>query len=121
MAMKELGRRMHCDPSFVTVIADGLEQRGLARREPHPGDRRIRNIVLTDAGVEIRQRMERDLAAAMPWSRVLDLQEREQLLTLLRKVASAGSAVAADGGAARDPAPAEEVDDAVSAASAGLG
>src|ERR1700684_1498018 len=46
MAMKELGRRMHCDPSFVTVIADGLEKRGLARREAHASDRRIKNLVL---------------------------------------------------------------------------
>ncbi len=30
MAMKELGKRMHCDPSFVTLVADMLEKRGLA-------------------------------------------------------------------------------------------
>ncbi|HUC25559.1 MAG TPA: MarR family transcriptional regulator, partial [Streptosporangiaceae bacterium] len=35
MAMKELGKRMHCDPSFVTIVADMLEKRGLAKREPH--------------------------------------------------------------------------------------
>jgi DNA-binding MarR family transcriptional regulator len=121
MAMKELGRRLHCDPSFVTVIADGLEKRGLARREAHPGDRRIRNIVLTDAGAEMRQRMERELAALMPWSRVLDIREREQLLTLLRKMAGARSAVAPDDDAPSRPVPAGEVHDAVSAASAGLG
>jgi DNA-binding MarR family transcriptional regulator len=121
MAMKELGRRMHCDPSFVTVVADGLEKRGLARREAHPGDRRIRNIVLTDAGIELRQRMERELAAMMPWSRVLDQQEREQLLTLLRKMASAENAVAPDGCRPAPPAPAGEVDVAVTAASAGIG
>ncbi|HLQ56347.1 MAG TPA: MarR family transcriptional regulator [Streptosporangiaceae bacterium] len=120
MAMKELGRRLHCDPSFVTVIADGLEKRGLARREAHPGDRRIRNIVLTGAGVEMRQRMERELAAVMPWSSVLDIHEREQLLTLLRKMASAGSAVAPDDDAPYGPTPAGEVDVAVGTASAGL-
>ncbi len=120
MAMKELGRRLHCDPSFVTVIADGLEKRGLARREAQPGDRRIRNIVLTDAGVEMRQRMERELAALMPWSRVLDTGEREQLLALLRKMASPGNAVAPDYVAASRPVPAGEVDVAASTASAGL-
>jgi len=120
MAMKELGRRLHCDPSFVTVIADGLEERGLARREAQPGDRRIRNIVLTDAGMEMRQRMERELAALMPWSRVLDTREREQLLTLLRKMASAGDAVVPGDDATSRPVPAGEVDDAVSTASAGL-
>ena len=34
MAMKDLGKRMRCDPSFVTLVADMLEKRGLARREP---------------------------------------------------------------------------------------
>jgi DNA-binding MarR family transcriptional regulator len=40
MAMKDLGKRMHCDPSFVTAVADMLEKRGLARREAHPGGSR---------------------------------------------------------------------------------
>src|ERR1700731_3150462 len=40
LAMKELGQRMHCDPSFVTGIADMLEERGLAVRDPDPPDRR---------------------------------------------------------------------------------
>jgi DNA-binding MarR family transcriptional regulator len=120
MAMKELGKRLHCDPSFVTVIADGLEKRGLARREAYPGDRRIKNIVLTDAGQQMRQRMQRELAAQMPWSTVLSVEEREQLLVMLRKMASAGNAVAPDDDATLRPAPAGEVDDAVSAASAGL-
>jgi DNA-binding MarR family transcriptional regulator len=117
MAMKELGRRMHCDPSFVTVIADGLEQRGLARREAQPGDRRIKNLVLTDEGTELRQRVQRELVAQMPWSKVLNTHEREQLLALLRKMASA----APDNDASAHPAAAGEVDDAVSAASADLG
>jgi DNA-binding MarR family transcriptional regulator len=120
MAMKELGKRLHCDPSFVTVIADGLEKRGLARREAYPGDRRIKNIVLTDAGQQMRQRLQRELAAQMPWSTVLSVEEREQLLVMLRKMASAGNAVAPDDEATSRPVPAGEVDDAVSAASAGL-
>ena len=37
MTMKELGLRMGCDPSFVTTVADALEKRGLARREPSSG------------------------------------------------------------------------------------
>ena len=50
MAMKDLGQRMHCDPSFVTSIADMLEQRGLATRESDPADRRVKRIALTPAG-----------------------------------------------------------------------
>src|SRR5262249_61860317 len=40
MAMKDLGLRMGCDPSFITNIADQLEKRGLATRESDPADRR---------------------------------------------------------------------------------
>src|SRR5256886_17713684 len=39
LTMKELGERMGCDPSFLTTIADSLEQHGLARREPSHRDR----------------------------------------------------------------------------------
>ncbi len=109
MAMKDLGQRMHCDPSFVTVVADMLEKRGLARREAHPGDRRVKNLVLTDAGQTLQRHVERELAARMPWSRALSVAEREQLLTLIRKM------IDADDSAASREAPAEEVADVVSA------
>jgi DNA-binding MarR family transcriptional regulator len=86
MAMKELGKRMHCDPSFVTSVADMLEKRGLARREAHPDDRRIKNLVLTGAGSKLKRRLEAELSARMPWSRGLTDDEREQLLALIRKM-----------------------------------
>jgi DNA-binding MarR family transcriptional regulator len=86
VTLKELGKRMHCDPSFVTMIADALEERGLARREPNPADRRIKNLVLTDQGLELKGTIERALLSDMPWSRALDSGERESLLALLRKM-----------------------------------
>jgi DNA-binding MarR family transcriptional regulator len=89
MAMKELGKRLHCDPSFVTAVADMLEKRGLARREPHPGDRRIKNLVLTGEGCDLKQRLEAELTARMPWNRGLNDDERAQLLALIRKMLSA--------------------------------
>ena len=91
MAMKELGKRMHCDPSFVTLVADMLEKRGLARREPHPADRRVKNLVLTDDGVAMKQQLEDAIADEMPWNQALDPQERTQLLALIRKMLAAGS------------------------------
>lgn len=89
MAMKDLGKRMHCDPSFVTAVADMLEKRGLARREAHPGDRRIKNLILTGDGSKLRRHLESELAARMPWSRGLNDDERVQLLALIRKMLSA--------------------------------
>ncbi len=126
IAMKELGRRMRCDPSFVTSIADSLEQRGLARREPNPADRRIKNLVLTTEGVELKERLEREMVASMPWCHALDLAERESLLGTVRKLLDAETAQAAavPGAPARAPrhpgtAPAGEVTDPSSPAPAG--
>jgi MarR family transcriptional regulator, organic hydroperoxide resistance regulator len=87
--MKELGRRLRCDPSFVTSIADSLEKRGLAKREPNPTDRRIKNLVLTPEGSEFRTRIEQEMLASMPWCTALDRDERETLLALVRKLIAA--------------------------------
>jgi len=86
VAMKDLGQQMHCDPSFVTMIADVLEKRGLARREPNAADRRVKNLVLTDRGLEIKAAVEQEALGLMPWTRALERNEREQFLDLLRKM-----------------------------------
>jgi DNA-binding MarR family transcriptional regulator len=103
MAMKDLGKRMHCDPSFVTAVADMLEKRGLARREAHPGDRRIKNLILTGDGRELKRHMESELAARMPWNCGLDDDERAQLLALIRKMLSVEPP--ADEAASHSPTP----------------
>jgi MarR family transcriptional regulator, organic hydroperoxide resistance regulator len=105
IAMRDLGKRMHCDPSFVTLVADMLEKRGLARREPHPADRRIKNLVLTEDGLALKHRVETEIIARMPWTRALDDSERVQLLALIRKMlcAQGGSADSAGMSASDDP------------------
>ncbi len=87
LAMKDLGRRMHCDPSFVTGIADMLEKRGLAARESDPGDRRVKKLVLTPAGQELKQQVEQAVLEHMPWRTALSTDERHCLLALIRKMA----------------------------------
>jgi DNA-binding MarR family transcriptional regulator len=94
MAMKELGRKFHCDPSFVTSIADMLDSRGLGKRETDTKDRRIKNIMLTSAGIELRARVEQEMLKIMPWSNALDADEQETLLRLVRKMIKAGQATA---------------------------
>lgn len=102
LTMKELGGQLHCDRSFVTMIADTLEERGLARREPHPVDRRIKNLVLTGEGIALKERLEAALAAQMPWSQTLDLDEKASLLALIHKMTKAGTAAVSPAGAAAD-------------------
>lgn len=89
--MKELGKRFHCDPSFITAIADLLDTHGLALREPDSRDRRIKRLKLTAKGREFRERIEREIFTEMPWNYALDTSERETLLALLRKMIKAES------------------------------
>ena len=53
-AMRDLAEHWACDASYVTALIDGLEERGLAERRPHPTDRRVRTVVLTEAGARVR-------------------------------------------------------------------
>jgi DNA-binding MarR family transcriptional regulator len=85
MAMRDLGRLLHCDPSFVTTIADLLEEHGLARREAGTADRRIKNLVLTAAGLALREQVQREFLAHVPWRDFGD-EERACLLALIRKM-----------------------------------
>jgi DNA-binding MarR family transcriptional regulator len=102
LAMKELGGRMQCDPSFVTSIADMLEKRGLAVREPDPADRRVKRLVLTESGCQFKQRFEQEMLARLPMRSCLTHDERVTLLGLLHKMAQPASATDA-------PCPVEEV------------
>src|SRR2546423_6833972 len=54
--MSALAERLFCDASNVTGIADRLESRGLIERRSTEGDRRVKALVLTPAGVELRDR-----------------------------------------------------------------
>src|ERR1700721_4370667 len=56
LSMKELAQHMGCDASFITSVADTLERRGFARREPSQRDRRGKNMVVTEGGVAPRGR-----------------------------------------------------------------
>jgi len=110
VTMKDLGQRLHCDPSFVTMIADALEERGLAKREPNPADRRIKNLVLTSRGLQVKAAMEEETLGQMPWALALDAAEREQLLELVRKMtkvmaAPSGSPDAGERGADKEVSP----------------
>jgi MarR family transcriptional regulator, organic hydroperoxide resistance regulator len=92
ISMKELGGRLGYDASFLTAIADGLEERGLARREVDPDDRRSKRLVLTRKGSALKARLDRAFLNEVPWMNRLDEQERKTFLDLLRKMAGDRSA-----------------------------
>jgi DNA-binding MarR family transcriptional regulator len=55
--MSALAERLFCDASNVTGIVDRLEARGLVERRSSEGDRRVKALTLTEAGVELRDRV----------------------------------------------------------------
>jgi DNA-binding MarR family transcriptional regulator len=82
-----IGEGAGVDPSTMVATLDALEQRGLAERRPHPGDRRKRAVYLTAEGEDVL-REGRKAAAAVGKATFerLTPEERKQLHTLLRKL-----------------------------------
>jgi DNA-binding MarR family transcriptional regulator len=56
-AMGDLADSWSCDASNATFIVDRLEERGLAERRTVPTDRRLKLVVLTERGAELRGRV----------------------------------------------------------------
>lgn len=50
LPMRLMGERLQLHPTSITNIVDRLEADGLARRLPHPSDRRTTLVELTPAG-----------------------------------------------------------------------
>lgn len=90
--MGDLAEHLSCDASYVTSLADALEERGLAERHPHPTDRRVKTLVLSPAGVVAKQQLFDLLHEPPPEIDVLTAAEQRELRDLLRKIADARSA-----------------------------
>jgi DNA-binding MarR family transcriptional regulator len=83
MSMSGLAERLGIDASYVTAIADQLEERGLIERQPHPTDRRIKSLVLTDEGRRMRDQILVELWTTVPILDGLTDPERQELRRLL--------------------------------------
>ena len=99
VSMGEMAKGLGCDPSYVTALVDDLDERGLARREAAPYDRRVKIIVLTDAGRKVAAEIESILSVPPASFDSLSEAELRQLCTLLDKVITAR-----DGATAVSPA-----------------
>ncbi|MGB8861549.1 MAG: MarR family transcriptional regulator, partial [Ilumatobacteraceae bacterium] len=56
--MRDLADAMACDESYVTAVADRLEELGLAARRNAADDRRVRELVLTAKGERVAARLD---------------------------------------------------------------
>jgi DNA-binding MarR family transcriptional regulator len=88
--MSEMATMLRCDNSNVTGIVDGLEEKGLALREPAPGDRRVNLIALSPEGRKLHNRLTRAMARPPAWIEGLSEADRATLRDLLARAAGNG-------------------------------
>jgi DNA-binding MarR family transcriptional regulator len=90
LAMHEIATRMACDNSNVTGIVDRLEARGLVTRRPGEQDRRVKYVVLTPLGIEMREAMNAKLARLPQAIESLSVEDQELLRDVLARAVAAG-------------------------------
>lgn len=91
MPMKDLAQCMEIDPSYVTLLADRLEELGLVERQPHPTDRRVKNLVLTAKGKRFKKAIPDKIWDGPNTFSILTDKEREKLTALLSKLVQANA------------------------------
>ncbi|TKA09078.1 MarR family winged helix-turn-helix transcriptional regulator [Actinacidiphila oryziradicis] len=84
--MRVLAERLVCDASNITGIVDRLEAHGFVQREVSPTDRRVKNVIATDAGNETIRRVREEMQATHGALDTLDEPERATLYALLERL-----------------------------------
>ena len=83
--MRDLADQMRCDRSYITSLADQLEERGLITRIPGT-DRRVKLLTLTEDGVGLRDKISAAVAERNMILRRLTDDERRTLAPLLERL-----------------------------------
>ena len=83
MSMGELADALGIERPNATVLVDDLESRGLARRRPHPSDRRAKIVEATAKGTRRGRQAEAILATPPAALSALDPEDLETLRRIL--------------------------------------
>jgi len=83
-SMRAFADAIGCDASYVTILTDRLDALGLVERIPDVNDRRVRQLVLTEKGEQIRRAMTDRVLATSPALVDLDAKGRATFVELLR-------------------------------------
>ena len=92
LPMHEIASLLACDSSNVTGIVDRLEARGLVTRRTAERDRRVKQIVPTPAGVEVRDALRARMAHVPEGIEALSARDQRQLRDLLARALGAPAA-----------------------------
>jgi MarR family transcriptional regulator, organic hydroperoxide resistance regulator len=85
LAMSDLAEALHCDASNVTGIVDRLEARGLIARRGDDHDRRVKMLVVTEKGAELRKRLLARISEPPPAIATLSVADQRALRDILRR------------------------------------
>jgi DNA-binding MarR family transcriptional regulator len=83
--MRELAASLHCDSSNVTGLVDGLTAQGLVERREAEHDRRVRMLVVTERGVEVRDRLHDVIQEVPPALTRLSASDQGALRDILKR------------------------------------
>src|SRR5512132_4165727 len=86
LPMGQLAETLACDASNVTGLVDRLESRGLVRRRPSAGDRRVKVLVLTPTGSRLRALLVARMTAPPAALERLSLREQRELVRILTRL-----------------------------------
>ena len=86
--LSELAEQLAADRPYVTLIVDGLEERGLVQRTPHPEDRRAKVVALTEAGRAAAARADAILDEPPAALQDVPPEDLEALLRVLERLAA---------------------------------
>ena len=83
--MNDLSQKLACDKSYITQLADQLEELELIERVPG-ADRRTKLLSLTATGKALRTKLAKAAGSQSPIMKSLNDEERAQLAVLLNKM-----------------------------------
>jgi DNA-binding MarR family transcriptional regulator len=95
LPMGRLACALGCDASNVTGIVDRLEKRGLIERRASERDRRVKVLVVTAEGAQVRRRLLLRLGEPPQGIAALSPADRRRLARLLRLALSRAAAAPA--------------------------
>src|SRR5215468_6360590 len=84
--MGQIAESLACDASNVTGLVDRLEARGLVRRQPSAGDRRVKALELTPAGVRLRSTVFERMTRPPESLARLSADEQRMLVKILKRL-----------------------------------
>ena len=90
--MSEIAATVGCGASNLTGIIDKLEARGLVKRRPGQGDRRVKEVTLTRAGQAFRNRLLARIREPAPWMRALSAEDQRTFIEIFTKALASGPA-----------------------------